>query len=381
VRALFVAGQTRGLIFPLVPLAWALRAAGHDVLVTAPQNAMEAIVQTGLPGLACSPAVEMKDVMRVDRSGRPLARPRDEAEDLAIGGVGLGRLAARCVDGLLDVAAAWRPDLLVGVASAYAGALAAARLGVPWVRQSVDLGSPPVLDAAAAEELAPELARLGLDRMPEPALFLDTCPPSLRRPDAPAGRGVRYIPYNDTGELAPWVLARPDRPRLCITLGSRVIRGKRGGLEDLARLVHALATLPVELVVAATEEMARELGPLPEGVRAGWLPLDAVVPTCDVVVHHGGGNTMLTCLVSGVAQLVIPYMTVCRDTARRLRDAGCAQLIEPAQETTDRVLAACQELLAEPAYGKRAGALADEIAALPSPRDLVGELESLAARA
>jgi UDP:flavonoid glycosyltransferase YjiC (YdhE family) len=376
-RALLVAGQTPGLIFPLVPLGWALRGAGHEVVVAAPENALPTVLGTGLPAAACAPAVEMKDVMRVDRAGRPLAPPRDEIGGLAFGGGGLARLAARCLDGFLAFAGQWRPHVIVSSASTYAGPLVAAGLRLPHVRQAVDLGSPPVLDRAAAEELAPELARMGLPGLPEPAVFLDTCPPSLRRADAPPGRHVRYIPFNSPGELPGWLLAGRDRPRVCLTLGSRVIRGKTGGLEDLARLVELLSRLDVAVVVAATEQMAAELAPLPDGVHAGWLPMDVLAPTCDLVVHHGGGNTMLSCLAAGVAQLVIPYMTVCRDPARRLAESGAARILEPGEDTAENVLSAAKALLADPAYRDRAGALAAEIAAQPSPAAMVGAIEPL----
>lgn len=378
-RILFVAGPSYGLVFPLVPLAWALRTAGHEVLFTGPANTAPAAGEAGLPFVASSAALEMPDFMMVDREGRRLGLPDDEDEMLAHMGRGFARLAAYSLDGLLATARAWRPDLVVGSTFHYAAPLLAGALRVPWVNQGVELSVLPGLDTAAGTELAPELSRLGLDALPATDLLLDACPPGLRRPGEAGGEPFRFVPFNRTGPLEPWMLRKPTTPRICVTLGSRVSRGKIGGLETLDRLVRALPQLGAEVVVAATPEIAAELGPLPAGFRAGWLPLDVVVPTCDLVLHHGGGNTMLSCLVAGVPQLLLPYMVNNRLAARRLRDFGLAEVLEPGADTTENVVRAVGGLLADQAARQRARAVAEEIAGQLSPRDVAARLPQLVA--
>lgn len=378
-RVLLTAGPTLGLVFPLVPQAWALRAAGHEVLVAGPPGTAGAVHGAGLAFAACTEPLEMADVMMVDRSGRRLALPDGEDEMLDHMGRGFARLAARSVDGLLALARSWQPDLVVGSTFHYAAPLLAGLLRVPWVNLGVELGVIPELDRAARDELAPDLARFGLDAPAEADVLLNPCPPGLLRPGEPAGEPFRYVPFNTTGPVQPWMLAEPDAPRVCVTLGSRVSSGKVGGLETLDRLVRALSGLGAEVVVAATEEIAARLGPMPAGVRAGWLPLDVVVPRCHLVVHHGGGNTMLSCLAAGVPQLLLPYMVNNRVGARRLRDFGVAEVLEPGADTDQNVAAACARLLASAPPRERAAAVGRQVAALPSPRQVAALLDRVAA--
>jgi UDP:flavonoid glycosyltransferase YjiC (YdhE family) len=323
-KVLILAGPSYGLLFPLVPMAWALRGAGHEILVATPENAQPAVTAIGLPAAAAAPPLEINTIMMTDRAGAPLALPGDEAGRIAHIGAGFGKLAAVTVGPLTDLARDWQPDLIVGAAPLHAAGLAARRLGVPWVRYAVDMGNPPALDEGAAAELAPELAADGLDGLPAPEVFLDSCPPSARRADAPPAQAVRYVPYNSPGPVEPALFAQRDRPRVLLTLGSRIAPGKPGGVETLGRLAAALAGLGADIVVAATEQASAALGPLPAGVRAGWAPLDVLIPQCDLVVHHAGGNTMLAALAAGRPQVLLPYMAAQADMSRRLDNYGAA---------------------------------------------------------
>lgn len=376
-RVLLVTGPTFGLVFPFVPLAWSLLAAGHEVTLIGPANAAPAVTGAGLPFVGGEPR-DITDLVRFDRAGRQLDFPHGEEEMLAFMGHGFGRLAAYSLGELTAFAERWRPDVVVGSTFHYGAPLLAARLGVPWVNHAVEVTSLPLMDLAATEELQPELSALGLSRLPEPDLFLDTCPPSLLDEDARGHQPVRYVPFSTSAAVQQWMVERGDRPRICLTLGSRITPGKQGGLETLQGLLATLGELDAEVLVAATDEMARLLDPLPPTVRAGWLPLDVVIPTCDAVVHHGGGNTMFSSLAAGVPQLVLPYMVNNRISARRLAQAGIAEVLAPGDDSAENVLASCQRLLAEAGPGKAARAVADEIAAMPSPAELADVVAGVA---
>lgn len=47
-RVLFTTTPGRGHFFPMVPLAWALRCAGHQVVVAAPPQIAESVRAAGL---------------------------------------------------------------------------------------------------------------------------------------------------------------------------------------------------------------------------------------------------------------------------------------------------------------------------------------------
>lgn len=379
-KVLFVAGASSATLFALAPLAQALRGAGHEVILASTREMVPVAERLAVPFVAVTDRT-LANLLSTDRAGEPVPRPVTMAEQRCFAGTWFARLAAYSIDGLLELTRTWRPDLVVGGTSAYAAGLVAAHLGIPQVRQAWDtLRTGEVVDRHADAELAPELAPLGLAELPRPDLFVDVCPPSLRAPDedgVPA-RAMRWIPGNAQRLLEPWMLTRPGRPRVCVTSGSRVAVTENQ--EFLRRLTRRLSDLGVEIVVPAPEEVAPELRAAFPGIRAGWVPLDVLAPTCDVIVHHGGGVTALTALHAGVPQLALPSFELFEESWARLAKSGAGTVLMPAEQSEDSVAEACRELLTEAAYRERAGELAREIHGLPRPAELVPALEELACR-
>ncbi|WP_243788679.1 nucleotide disphospho-sugar-binding domain-containing protein [Saccharopolyspora gloriosae] len=375
-RVLFVAGGSGGVIFAVTPLALAVRNAGHEVLVATPENTVPTVTSTGLPAVAATDKT-MMDFMFADRLGTPLTLPKDPHERLIFNGRGFGRFAAHSLPALTQLTEDWRPDVVVGGALSYSAPLIAAKLGVPHVKHAIDMGEPRVLDLAAAAELGPELAELGLDDLPRPDLFVDVCPPSLRRADAADCQPMRYIPVSSQRRIEPWMYRRGTRPRLLVTAGSRVT--KEYDFEVLDGLVRKVSKLDVELLVAAPDDIATDLGSLPENVHAGWIPLDVVVRTTDLLVHHAGGNTMLTAMANGVPQVLIPYLPNVVDYADRLSSFGAAKTIQPGADSAEAIVEAATEVVNDLTYRDRAQEVAAENAAMPTPAEVTGVLEELAA--
>ncbi|MEE1758247.1 MULTISPECIES: nucleotide disphospho-sugar-binding domain-containing protein [unclassified Streptomyces] len=376
-KILFVAAGSPATVFGLTPLAHAVRTAGHHVFMAATREMMPVVAGTGLTALPVA-SRSMREYFATDREGRPLELPDHLPGELRYTGRGFGRLAAASLDALTALAESWRPDLVVGGALSFAAPLFAARLGVPYVRHAWDLGEPPEIDRHAAEELAPELRRAGLAELPAPDLRIDLCPPSLAPADAPPARTMRYVPCALQKPLEPWMYTRGDRLRVCVTTGSRVSLDHE--VEHLRELVDRVAQPGTEVVVAAPEEVAAKLGTAAGRVRAGWIPLDVVLPTCDLLVHHAGGSTALTGIAAGVPQLLLPDLHKMVEPSVRHAGSGAALLVHRDEATPSRVAEACRELLHDPSYRRRAHALAEEYAALPAPSRLVPVLEELAGR-
>ncbi|MEV0001592.1 nucleotide disphospho-sugar-binding domain-containing protein [Micromonospora sp. NPDC050980] len=378
-RVLVTTAPLHGHFFPLVPVSWALRAAGHEVLVAAPANFVEEIAATGLPVAPSAGAVEFADFMFHDRDGRRLDQPSDPAQRRQSSGRAWGRLAARTLDGTHDLVHTWRPDLVIGEPTEFAGAVAAATAGIPWVEHSWGLAVQPEYRPAAAVELRGECARYGLAGLPEPALRIDVCPPSVQRPGTPAGQRMRYVPFNGPAVLPDWARTPARETRICLTLGSML---PRHGLLDFAGMLRdwatALTRLGAEVVVGVADEVARSWSDLPPRVRAtGWLPLHLVLPSCAAVVHHGGPGSLFTALALGVPQLALPQTADQFENADRMVAAGAGLRLLPAERTTDAVVTACRDLLAESRYRKNAELIAEENAAGPGPAEVVGVLERL----
>ncbi|MGW6022268.1 glycosyltransferase [Streptomyces sp. NPDC055099] len=376
-RILFVASGSSATVYALAPLATAARNSGHEVFMAAHAQAMPAVVGVGLPAVRLTDR-PLWEFISQDRSGRELPLPAGPAEGGPFAGGAFGRMAAANIGPLLELARDWRPDVVVGGTMSYAAGLLGARLGIPVVRHAWDISEADTIHPGADAELQPELREMGLDRLPEPDLLIDICPPSLQPPGAAPAQLMRWIPGNQQQVLEPWMYAKGDRPRVCLTSGSRASRdGHDNSFAFLRDMAKTIGALDVELVIAAPEDIAAELRAESAGIRAGWLPLDVVAPTADLMIHHGGGVTMMTAMNAGVPQLSLPNGPLAIPATQRLTAQGCALTLLPGQDSPQETAAAAEKILGDASFRRSAGELAREITGLPLPSDVVRELERL----
>ncbi len=371
-RYLFVTGGGSATVFAVAPLASAARSAGHEVLVAVPREDVDAVVALGLPGVAVC-ELSLLDAMFRDRSGALLPHPSDPTTGVQFAARGFARLAAAGHVALTELAKAWRPDIVVGGAQSHGAALVARQLSLPFVRHAWDVHEQCDTDlTAASDELAPELAALGLDDLPVSDLFITTTPPSVRPAGAEPAQTMRWTPGNRQVPLEPWMYTRPGRPRVCITSGSRAhLVPALLGVPFLGELVANPALAHCEVVVATDEAVAAELRSVRPDVLAGWIPLEAVAPTCDLIVHHGGGVTAMNALNAGVPQLTLPVLPISLAPMRRLDEAGAAITLDSSRVSPDEIGRACTALLTDPSHLAAARVLQAEIAHQPTPADVV----------
>ncbi|MFF5002841.1 nucleotide disphospho-sugar-binding domain-containing protein [Streptomyces phaeochromogenes] len=376
-RILFVTAGSPATVFALAPLATAARNAGHQVVMAANADMMPHITGSGLAGIPTTHR-PIREFITQDREGNPESIPSDPVEQALFTGRWFARMGAESLPRMLEFARSWRPDLVVGGTMCYVAPLLAAHLGIPHVRQAWDAIEADGIHPGADTELAPELAELGLDRLPEPELFVDICPPSLRPANAGPAQMMRYIPANGQRRLEPWMYSRGERRRICVTSGSRVAKDSYDrNFEFLRGMAKDVTAWDVELIVAAPQEVADALTAELPGLRAGWVPLDVIAPTCDLLVHHAGGVSTLTALNAGIPQLLIPKGAVMERPALRIAERGAAITLLPGEDTAERIADSCEELLARPGYRERAGELSAEIATMPLPSHVVAALEQL----
>ncbi|MEU2182051.1 glycosyltransferase [Streptomyces thermolilacinus] len=373
-RVLVCSTPLLGHFNPLLPLCWALRAEGHEVLVATDEGFAPKVLERGLPVAPLSP-VALRDVMARDRAGRPVPHTV-EADRVWRSGHGWGRLGARHLAETVTLGHRWRPDLIITDPVEFAGPLAAAHLGVPWIEHGWGIHPNPEFALAAEEELAPELDAYGLAGLPRPARVLDTCSPSLQRPGT-VGHPMRYIPVTGPAELPGW-LDEPRRlPLVCLTFGSVLPSLAPDRMQRLiTRLMHTLPALGVEVVVAIDPAGARGLPPAPPGVLSvGWQPVDHLMPRCAVLVHYGSSGMTMAATTAGVPQVVLTVpIADAPDNARRIEAAGLGVALSALDLDADRVEAACRALLTSPAWRNRAVEVAAEQAERPTPGEVATTL-------
>lgn len=370
-RVLFMAGPAIGHAFPLVPLGWAFRAAGHEVIFVAAGDAL-AVAHAGLPVLDAAPGRTTADMQAqfaqdVPRLFEPIrADPIGEMEQRK-------PYIVAAWDPFVDAHVAlgeWvQPELVVYDPVFAVGPVVAAKLKVPAVAHSLGLArfTPELLRELPG---AVALRRHGL-ALPEGIRTVDIAPPSLVE-GGPAELSMRYVPYNGGGTLPDWLREPVTRPRIAVTFGT--LGGPDRFAAGIERVLAVAPELDAEFVLAIGESAAP--ADLPPNVRTtGWVPLNQLLRGCAAAIHHGGDGTTLTCAALGVRQLVLPGAPDELVTGALLRARGLAHVLGEMRELD---AAAVGRLLTDVELGRATREVRAEIAALPAPADVVPRLAALA---
>jgi glycosyltransferase (activator-dependent family) len=413
-RVLFTTLAANAHLYNLVPMAWALRAAGHDVRVAAQPDLTDAIVQAGLTAVPVGKALDLAELSRQARK-RPAettvfgsrfditeTRPEVLTLDYVQGvfttwcSIGLERLAGEAVlDDVVAFARSWRPDLVIWDALTYMGPIAARASGAAharmlfgldhWARMRErfrNLAGPGESDPMA-EWLTGKLERFGCDFDEELVLgqrTIDPLPSWMRFPASADYLTVRHVPYNGASVVPQWLSEPPVRPRVCVTLG--VSRRDLWGSDrfSVSDLFDAVADLDIEVIATLTAQQCAAASKVPDNVRLfDFVPLDALLPSCAAVVHHGGAGTTGNAIVHGVPQLVIPgNMWDKAGLAQLLAGQGAALVMDQEQVTASDLRAQLVRLIEEPTFAADADKLRTEMREAPSPHDIVPALERLA---
>ncbi|MFG2992840.1 nucleotide disphospho-sugar-binding domain-containing protein [Streptomyces sp. NPDC048257] len=369
-RVLFVSYPAIGHVFPTVPLAWALRSAGHEVLFASAGDALE-VANAGLHVADVSPGFQLESFLQ-STAGELMARLRgpggvDTKDGLTL----FAHLNNHLADGIVRTADAFGPDLIVFEQIFVAGLIAAARLGVPAVQHNFGFARGTQLRELTVAMLTETMARHGVDQVPDRVPTIDIAPPSMAEPERD-GWSMRPVPYNSGDVLPDWLLEQPKRRRVGVTLGTASVH--INGLGPVQRLAAAASEVDAEFVLALGDVDTTALGELPANVRAvGWVPLTALLQTCDAAVHHGGAGTTLAALNAGVPQLVLPDGADRHINAEAVRDRG-AGLLGTADDLGAEVLG---QLLSDEKMTAVAREVRREIGTMPSPVSLVPRLEEL----
>jgi glycosyltransferase len=369
-------------------LAQAAQAAGHDVLAAVSGPALATAADAGLFAVATDDGEARRNYEKL-------------ADMLAEGGSGMeigGEQMARYVgsvfadtstammDGLLETARTWQPDIVVYTPPTVAGLVTARVLGVPAVMHG--LGTPLPTPPGALAGFAAQAERLGVPDLTKEVrdVEIDVSPPSLDAygpPGPPVQRRsvlpMRFTAYTGGAHLPDWLLRRGPRPRVVVTLGSFTRWFGDGGL--MREVVLGTRDLGVDLVVAtAGADLPALPNPLPEHVTlVEWVPMRALLAVSDAIIHHGGLGTMYASFAAGIPQLVLPAAAgPALANARTVAARGAGAIVEMDKAVPATLKPAVEEVLANPAYRQASQEVATEMAAMPTPARVVDQLTDFA---
>jgi UDP:flavonoid glycosyltransferase YjiC (YdhE family) len=387
----FVGG--RGHLEPILPIAHAARAAGHDVAFTSGRSMAPVIEAAGFEILpmpppaddgdgtaAASPAAsepKLLPLLAVDRA----REERDLREKFARDGA---RLKAPRI---LAQAARWQPNVILTDEADFGTVIAAERLGIPCATVVVLIAGGMLRPDVVAAPLDEVRSDFGLP--PDPDLLLargrlaiDPAPPGFRDPADPlripsvAVSLAKPVRADATGG-PPWQPVRPDGPAVYATLGT-VFNLESGDL--LARVIAAFADHPGDVLVTVGDELDPGAFDVPPHIHVErFVPQAAILPHVELIVSHAGSGTVLGALAHGLPMVLIPMGADQPWNGDRCVALGVARALDPIAATPDDIRAAAQGVLGDRSFRDAAARLARAMDTEPGPEAAVAALEKLAA--
>ena len=290
-----------------------------------------------------------------------------------------------------------RPDVVV--TDNVTGYPAIELAGAPWVRfvsanplEMRDVNLPPVLsglpvaDRSEWQAFADEYHRQHEDLLKEHNDFrasvgVEPCPPDEFNTYSKwlnlylfpeAADYDRAVPLDATWHRLQSTVRTSDAPFdvaehlpgdgkvIYLSLGSL-------GCMDLGlmqRLIDALGTTGHRTIVS--------MGPLKDQMTLGpnmygdqFLPQPSILPQCDLLITHGGNNTLCEGFHFGLPMIGLPLFWDQYDNAQRLDDTGFGVRLPTYDWTEDRLVSAVNRLLADDDLSARMQAISAEIQADP----------------
>jgi UDP:flavonoid glycosyltransferase YjiC (YdhE family) len=377
-RILFTFAGGSGHANPLVPIAKALRTAGHAVAFAGLRSGAAVVEAHGF-NLFAGPEGAGNEPPTIT----PLVALDVEREYRVLRDHYAGRWARFQAARVLGLSGEWRPDLIVCDEVDFGSMIAADRLGLPYTTVLVIAAGSFIRPDVVAEALDTLRAEHGLPpdpalAMPSRHLVLSPFPPSFRDPTYPLPPTAFSIrPEASAPADAPaWLSGLSDKPLVYFTLGT-VLNVESGDL--FSRVLAGLRELPVNVVVTAGRQIDPEsFGPQPANVRIErFIPQSALLPHCDLVVNHGGSGRVIGALAHGLPMVVIPVGADQSLNAARCEELGVGIALNAVQATPKSVGNAVAAVLLAPSYRVAAERIRDEIAALPAAEAAVPLIERL----
>jgi MGT family glycosyltransferase len=132
----------------------------------------------------------------------------------------------------------------------------------------------------------------------------------------------------------------------------------------MQRLIDALAKTDHRAIVS--------MGPLKDQMTLGpnmyggqFLPQPSILPQCDLLITHGGNNTMCEGFHFGLPMIGLPLFWDQYDNAQRLQETGYGERLPTYDWTDDQLIGAIDRLLGDDALRARMQANAESIRAQP----------------
>jgi UDP:flavonoid glycosyltransferase YjiC (YdhE family) len=388
-KILFASSPGVGHVQPAIGLALAARKRGHEIAwATARDTAslLEAqsirVFDAGEPLAACRAEYRARwpdAVNHVGQGGAAFTFPRQ------FGNV----IATSMLPGLERAIRDFRPHLIVSETGAAAAPLAARKFGVRQVTHAFGLPMPASTLHATRKEIAPLWQAAGWD-VPEFAGLYDhgtieisvpslqaACPNPvlakktwLQQPSSITAGPSDQLPDG----LREFLNSQSKRPIIYVTFGT--IFNKNESFTAALKAAPKVDALFVATMGAGDSAIPNES--CASNVWIGdYVPQSLLLPLCSAVVSHAGSGTLTGAMSHGLPQLCLPQGADQFRNADALAKCGAGISLEGDDVNESSIANAIQRLLDDPLFRSNAERLQKEIAAMPTPDEVMAQLEAI----
>jgi MGT family glycosyltransferase len=177
---------------------------------------------------------------------------------------------------------------------------------------------------------------------------------------------------DDPWEL-PAELARREGPLVYLSLGSL-------GSADVALMKSLIATLADSRfrVIVSMGPQHEELELADNMAGAEFLPQTSILPAVDLVITHGGNNTVTESLRFGKPMVLLPLFWDQYDNAQRIHETGLGTRLSTYEHEPDELRGAIDRLLGDEELAVRLAEISARLGAAPGTEKAADLLERLA---
>ena len=375
-KLLFSTRPAYGHVYPLMPLAEAARAAGHEVIFATCGEFVPKLERLGYRTETVGISID-QGLEQFLASGRTLAGEAGRTDLDAAGEIFVSIVGRHTAAELVPVLERERPDVVIYEQYEFGAGIAAGVAGIEAICHSISPQLPlPARQVVGGPRVEQLWAEHGVAEAPFDVFvgrsYLDIFPSVMQEPafaSDPTRIPMQPIPWAEPGFDVPAWVPLSERPVIYLTLGTVVATD-----EVLRPAIDGLASLDAEVLVTLGSAPGSELGRVPANVHVEtFVDQSRLMPYVDLVVHHGGSGTILAALVNGVPQVLTPKGADQFLNGDLIAKAGLAEVLLPGEATADAVATAAKRALIEP-NRSRIDAARDEIAAMPSPTDVIARI-------
>lgn len=109
-----------------------------------------------------------------------------------------------------------------------------------------------------------------------------------------------------------------------------------------------------------------------------YLPQTKVIPIVDLVISHGGNNTVTESFYFGKPLIILPLFCDQLDNATRIQETGLGMAFQPYEVTETQLLEAIEKLLADEKLKDKMTAIGKRMRASNSQMRAANYLEDIA---